>query len=50
MKKQINLKTLLLFLVLITNAQIHANVDTIIGKKTIELGSSESDAVISMVN
>ena len=46
MKKQLNLKTLFLFLFLITNIQIHANVDDIVGKKTIELGSSESDADI----
>jgi len=47
MKKQINLKILLLlFFALITNVEIHANVDDIVGKKRIELGSSESDADI----
>jgi hypothetical protein len=46
MKKQLNLKTLLLFLFLVTNLQVHANVDDIVGKKKIELGASEKDAEI----
>ena len=46
MKKQLNLKTLLLFIFFITNIQVHANIEDLVGKKKIELGVSEKDADI----
>jgi len=46
MTKSLNLKSIILLILLTTNLQVFANLDDFVGKKTIELGASESDAEI----